>query len=208
MKEYISVSPHDRINLLGFEGDKIKHEVTITSFEKTPLEITDITSTVDDKIKYKVKTSKQGKEYVIEVKNRSTQAGSFSGKMVVKTNSQKKPHIVLNVSGNLRSKVAVRPKTFSFGTIDTSEENFNSGALKKRVMLVDVQGEGFTVKKIKSSSKWIKAEIESKKENKQYAVHITLDKDKLPKGKFEEKVNIYTSYERKPLVVDVKGEVK
>lgn len=207
MKQYIDVMPHNRINLLGFEGDKIKYEVTITSFEKTPLEITDITSTVDDKIKYKVKTSKKGKEYVIEVKNSSKQAGSFSGKMVVKTNSHKKPHIVLNVSGKLRSKVAVRPKTFSFGTIDTSKENFGSRVLKKRVMLMDAQGEGFMVKKIKTSSKWIKAEIEAKKENKQYAVHIILDKDKLPKGKFEEKVNIYTSYKRKPLVVDVNGDV-
>ncbi len=127
--------------------------------------------------------------------------------MVVKTTSQKKPNIVLYVNGKLRSKVAVRPKTFSFGTIDTSKDNFGSSVIKKRVMLTDVQGEGFTVKKIKPSSKWIKAEIEVKKENKQYAVHITLDKDKLPKGKFEEKVNIYTSYKRKPLVVDVKGEV-
>ena len=207
MKPYINVMPHNRINLLGFEGDKKKHEVTITSFEKKPLEITDITSTVDDKIKYKVKTRKKGEEYVIEVKNRSTQVGSFSGKMIVKTNSNKKPHIVLNVSGKLRSKVAVRPKTFSFGTIDTGKENFGSRVLKKRVMLMDVKGEGFTVKKVKPSSKWIKVEIEAKKENKQYAVHITLDKDKLPKGKFEEKVNIYTSYKRKPLVVDVKGEV-
>jgi hypothetical protein len=207
VKQYIRVLPNNRVNLMGFEGEKLKQTVIITSFEEQPLEITDITSTVDDKIDYKLKTKKKGEEYVIEVKNRSKEADSFTGKMIVKTNSQKKPHIVLSVSGRMKTKVAVRPEIFTFGTIDTHRENFESLVFKRRVMLMDAKGEGFTVKKVKTSSKWIKAELESKKERDRYAVQITLDKDKLPKGKLEEEVRIYTSYQRKPLVVNIRGNV-
>jgi len=207
VKQYISVMPNNRIHLLGFEGDKIKKEVTITSFEEQPLEITDVTSTVNDKIKCKLNTIKKGKEYILEVKNRSTKAGTFNGRIIIKTSSKKKPHIVLNVSANLRRKVTIRPTAFFFGTINTTKENFDSKMLEKRAVLRDVQGDGFTIKKIKPSSKWIKAEIEVKKEKKRYAIHLILDRDKLPKGKFEEKIKIYTSYKGKPLVVDVRGEV-
>ena len=37
--------------LKGYAGDKIKVKLTITSLEEQPLKITDITSTIKDKIK-------------------------------------------------------------------------------------------------------------------------------------------------------------
>lgn len=207
VKQYISVKPSNRVSLVGFEGEKINKEATITSLEDQLFKITEITSDIDDKIKYKLKTKKKGREYTIEIKNRSTEEGSFQGKIVLKTNSKKKPHIVLPVHVSLRGKVAIRPSTLSFGTIDTTKENFDTMRFKKRIVLKDVRGDGLTIKKIKSSSDWIMAENETKKGGKQYSIVITLDKDKLPKGQFSEKVNIRTSYRRKPLVVDIKGEV-
>ena len=207
IKEYISVTPHNRIQLFGYEGDKLKEMATITSFEKQPLEITDITSTVDDKIKYKLKTKKKGKLYALEVKNRSTQQGTFNGKIVLKTSSQKKPHIIFDVNGRLKQKVSVQPRTLYFGSIDISKDSFNVKKLTKKMKLKDARGNGFTIKKIKPSSKWIKIEEKVQKENNQYTINVTLDKDKLPKGKIHEKINIYTSYKGKPLVVDVKGNV-
>ena len=51
------------------------------------------------------------------------------------------------------------------------------------------------------------AEIEPHKEKKQYTLRLTLDKDKLPQGIFNETITVYTSYKKKPLVIDVKGEV-
>jgi len=207
VKQYMSITPHNRINIIGFEGDKITQEVTITSLEEHPFEITDITSTLDDKIKYKLKTGKKGREYTIKVTNRSTQEGSFNGNMVVKTDSKKKPHIVLTVSGKLRKEVAVRPATLTFGTVDTAKDNSDVKRAARKVQLIDVRKKGFTIKKVKPSSSWIKTEVEIKNENKLYVLHVTLDRDELPKGKFEETIEIYTSYKRKPLIVKVRGNV-
>jgi hypothetical protein len=207
VKQYVSILPHNRINLLGVEGDTVEHQVTITSFEEEPLEITDITSTVDDKIKYKLKTIEKGKKYAIEAQNRSKDQGSYSGQMVLKTSSKKKPHIVLSINGNLRKEVAVAPTKLFFGTINPAQEGFATRKLIKTTTLRDIRGDGFTVKKVKSSGKWMVAEIEPHKNKKQYTLRVTLDKETLPQGSFNETVTVYTSYKKEPLVIDVKGEV-
>jgi len=71
--------------LKGYAGDKIKMKLTITSLEEQPLKITNITSTVDDKIKYKLKNIQKGKEYSLEIKTRSGIKESFTGKLVLRT---------------------------------------------------------------------------------------------------------------------------
>ena len=208
VKQFVSIEPHTRINLLGFEGDTVKHEVTLTSFEEEPMEITDITTTVDDKIKYKLKAIEKGKKYTITAQNRSKEQGSYSGQMIVKTTSKKKPHIVFTVTGKLRKEVAVQPAKLFFGTITLAEENFDPTQLTKTTTLRDVRGDGFTVKKIKSSSKWIATEIEPHEKKKRLStLRVTLDKDTVPRGGFNEKISVYTSYKKAPLVVEVKGEV-
>lgn len=205
VKQYISVIPN-WVKLEGYEGDKIKKEVTITSIEDQPFKITNITCDIKDKIKYKLKTKKKGKEYTLKIKNRSNQEGVFRGKINLKTNSEKKPLIVINVYSKLREEVTVRPKSLSFGTIDTTKENFDSIDLKKTVWLRDVRGDGLTIKKVKPSKGWIMTETKGKKEGKQYTIIIGLDKDELPKGHFEEKIDIRTNYKKKSIVV-VKGTV-
>ena len=103
--------------------------------------------------------------------------------------------------------MAVRPRSLSYGTLDTTKENFNPNRIKKAVVLRDVRGDGLTIKKIKTSSDWIVTETRTRKEGKQYSIGITLVKDKLPKGQFNETIEIRTNYKRQPLVVDLKGEV-
>ena len=181
--------------------------MNITSIEEQPLKITNITCDIEDKIKYKLKTKKKGKEYRLEIKNRSTKEGSFRGKIRLKTNSEKKPLIVINVYARIAGNVVVRPKSVSFGTIDTTKENFNSTYFMRKVALRDVRGDGLTIKKIKTSRDWIMTETRIKKEGKQYIIVITLDNDRLPKGDFKEKIDIRTNYKGKSTVVDVKGEV-
>ncbi len=181
--------------------------MTITSLEDQPFIITDVSSTVDDKIKYKLKTIEEGRQYVLKVKNRSGKQGMFRGKIVLKTNSQKKPHITIPLYVSLKGDVNINPGTVSFGTIDTNNINFKTTSYKRRVVLRDARGKGLTIKKVKTSSDWITAETKQKKEGKQYIIEITLDKDKLPRGQFEEKIKIRTNYQRKYLEVDIKGNV-
>jgi len=98
------------------------------------------------------------------------------------------------------------PQTVSFGTVDSAKGNVAADKLKKKVVLKDVRGKGITIKKVKTSRDWITTEVSNKKGDKNGTVSIILDKEKLPKGKFNEKVEIRTNY-KKSLVVDIIGEV-
>ena len=124
----------------------------------------------------------------------------------MKTSSEKKPHVVLPVRGELKGKVAISSKNLYFGTIDTTRDGFDTVSLKKDIVLRDVQGDGLVIKKINTTSDWIVTETE-KKGDERYTIVVTLDKDKLLKGKFSEKIEIRTNYKGKPVVVEVKGEV-
>ena len=194
--------------MVGFEGDKLSHEVTIEAMEEEPLEITEVSSDVDEKIKYELKTVEKDKKYTLEVKNSSTDEGFIRGNITLKTSSEKKPLISLPLYIKLQKELVVKPETLSFGTIDTGVEGALEKRLTKKVMVKKNRGEDLTIKKIKPSADWIMTETVTNQEGKQYRVVITLDKDKMPKGQFEEKVEIKTNSQKEPLVVTLKGDIK
>lgn len=177
------------------------------SIEEEPLKITGITSDIKDKIKYKLKTQKKGKEYTLEIRNRSKEEGAFRGTIKLETNSKKKPLITINVFVKLQKEVRIIPQSISFGTIDTTKEDFDALNLTKTFELIDDRGNGIHIEEIKTSSDWIKTKTEIRKEGKVHAVIVTLDKDKVAKGPFNEKIKIRTNHKKEYLEVEVKGEV-
>ena len=194
--------------MVGFEGDKLSHEVTIETMQEEPLEITEVSSDVDEKITYELKTVEKDKKYTLEVKNRSTDEGFIRGNITLKTSSKKKPLISLPLYIKLQKELVVKPEALAFGTIDTGAAGALEKRLTKKVMVKKNRGEDLTIKKIEPSADWIMTETVTNREGKQYRVVITLDKDKLPKGPFEEKVEIKTNSQKEPLVVTLKGDIK
>ncbi len=209
VKQYESVKPNSRINVLGYEGEKIKKKLIITSLEEQSFAINkkEITSDIEDKIKYKLKTVEDGKSYSLEIENRSDEEGMFRGEITLKTNSLKKPLVVIHVYYRLRKTVVVKPKHVLFKTIDINDENFDAKSLTRSIVLKDISGKVVEIKDIKPSKKWIRAETKVLKEGKQYSIIISLDKDNLPEGVFKEEIDIRTNYKKKNLVIPVKGEV-
>ena len=192
--------------MVGFEGDKLSHQVTIEATDEGPLEISDVSSNVDEKIKYELKAVEKGKTYTLEVKNKSTEEGFIRGNISLKTSSSNKPVINLPLYAKLQKELAVQPNTLAFGKINLAGEGDLQKRLTKKVMVKKNRGEDLAIKKIEPSVDWIMAEQVTKKEGKQYRITITLDKDKMPKGPFDEKVEIKTNSQKEPLVVTVKGE--
>jgi len=203
VKQYLSVQPSTRLRLQGYYGDKSKREVIITSLEEKPLMITDITSDIEDKIKYKLKTIQKGKAYSLEIETPSGIKDSFQGKVVLKTNHQKKPEIELFVMGKLKNEVKVAPAYLYYGVIDTSKEVTDPKSLKRTAMVSRFRGDNLIIQKIETSRDWITTEIETNEKGKKYTVVISLDKDKLPKEKFRENVAVYTKYGEKYEVVNI-----
>ena len=187
----------------GYYGEKITKKVTITSLEEQPLKIFDITSTIRDKIKYRLKTVKKGKEYSLEIKTRAGIKESFHGKVALKTNRQKQSELQLFVTGKLKKGVKVAPQSLYFGIIDTQKGIIDTKSLTKTAIVSSVRESGLIIEKIKPSSDWIRVETETNQRGEKYTIGIKLDKNKLPKGKFKEKIIIYTKNRKFSEIVDI-----
>ena len=102
VKKYISVKPSPRLYLTGYEGDSISKSLKIINHQDTPLKLTRIESTIDDKIDYELKPVTEGKEYELMVKVKEGLKGRSNGKITVTTNSEKKPNLEIRVTINFR----------------------------------------------------------------------------------------------------------
>jgi hypothetical protein len=81
-------------------------------------------------------------------------------------------------------------------------------------MVKNAKGDGdVTIEKIESSKSWITTAINTDNKSKKQSVIIKIDKDKLPKGKFREKVTIHArgkdskSKRSEPHTVIIEGKV-
>jgi len=207
VKEYIAIKPGNRINLVGYEGDELSQKLTITATPGQEFDITDIKTDLTDKIQHKLETIKKGAEYSLDVANISKDEGIIRGQLELKTTSQKKPSIVIPVFVKIQGEVEVRPASLYFGKIDTSGAPVNPDSLTKSVVIKKARGDELVIKKVQESTKWIKTRTDTNEKGVQYTVVITLDKDKMPKGKFDEKIEIKTNKKKEPLVVSIKGEI-
>jgi len=192
---------------VGYEGDEMSQKLTITATAGEGFDITEVKTDLTDKIKYNLETVQKGKEYTLEVANISKEEGVIRGQLDLKTTSKKKPSIVLPVFVKIQSEVDVNPASLYFGKIDTVGGAIDLGMLTKSVVIKKARGNDLSIKKVQASSKWIKTKTEKNEEGIQYTVVITLDKDKMPKGKFDEKIEIKTNKRKEPLIVSIKGEI-
>lgn len=208
IKQFISVDPGARLKLQGFYGDKIKKEVTITSLEEQPFKITGITSNIEALIEYELKTIQENKSYNLEIKTRSGIKEPFQGKVVLKTNSQKKPEIEISLEGRVREEVRVSPRYVFFGVIDTSKEDIDPSSLIRRITVDRFREGNLTVEKVETSRDWIRAKWGTFTKDKKHIITISLDRNKLPKGNFREKVTIHTKDNIKSGVSTVIVEAK
>ena len=207
IKEHISIKPNNRFNLTGYEGDELSQKLTITATEGQEFDIKEVKTDLTDKIKYKLETVQKGKEYTLEVTSLSKAEGFVRGQIEMKTTSQKKPLIILPVFVKIQSEVGVTPASLYFGKIDTAGGPVNPESLSKSVVIKLARGNDLDIKKVSESNKWIKTETKTDEKGVQYTVVITLDKNKMPKGKFDEKIEIKTNKKKEPLIVSIKGEV-
>lgn len=212
IKQYISVTPSSRLYLTGFEGEVITKSVNITNNEDTPLKITKVTSDIDEKVDYELKTLVNEKEYELTVKNAKDLQGISRGTITLTTTSEKKPTLEIKVSINLRGELVVSPTAIYFGNINLTpiEEKAPPLILTKYVTVTKEKGDPIKIKKVTSSSNLIQTKVETKEEGKRFTITVSLDKDKLKAGaSINESIEIQTNYKKNPKVkVEVKGTVK
>jgi hypothetical protein len=105
----LEILPSHIIRLRGAPEDKLTAQVRFISHLPFPWEITKFDNSIPEKIEVSLKTEKPGKEYVIEVRNKSAAQERYVGRIEVFTNAADRPKIVLRVIADLYPDSGVRP---------------------------------------------------------------------------------------------------
>ena len=194
--------------MTGFYGDSAKQKLTITSLVDDPLAITDVSSSIDDKIEYDLKTEKKDKEYSLAIKTLAGIEEPFRGSVILKTTSKKKPQITISVMASVKKEIRVAPEYLYFGIINKNKD-LDEKSLQRTTVISQMRKDDLKIRTIETSQDWIKTDVDTNQEGKQYTITITLDKEKLPQGKFREIVSIHTQSKEKPEVsrIIVEGKV-
>lgn len=199
IKKYIFVEPGEIVLLDGFEGEELKKVLTIKAREGLPFKIEKVDSNLGEKIKTNLKTVNENTLYELEITKPASINENFIGVITVTTNLEKKKTFSVQVRGSIRSDARVTPSMINFGNIDTSRGEIPDNLLKRIAILEKVKGEGLQIKAIKFNTDLPKSQVEMLTEGKRYKITVTLDKQNLKKGRFDDEMTIETNYEKTPL---------
>jgi len=97
----LEIQPSHIVRFRGAPEDNLTAQVRFISNLPFPWEITKVNNSIPEKIEVSLKTEKPGKEYVIEVKNKSRAQERYVGRIEVFTNAVHKPKIILRVIADL-----------------------------------------------------------------------------------------------------------
>jgi hypothetical protein len=143
IKQYINILPSDRVYLSGMYGEKVESEVTIASPEMGPaLQITSVTSNIDDKITYKVSPAVEQGTYRLRIwKNPKMPVVKTWGSLTINTNSERAPQKVIQVNVTTNSLISAQPSIVNFGLVTPGGPQSERRTYEKSVVVLKEKGE-------------------------------------------------------------------
>ena len=96
---FIEIQPSHIVRLRGTPGEAVKGQVHFISHLPVPWKITDYRTTIPDKIAISLTPTVPGKEYVLEVRNKSQDGGPYAGLVELFTTSKERPRLIVRVFG-------------------------------------------------------------------------------------------------------------
>jgi hypothetical protein len=104
----IEIEPSHIVRFRGAPKGDLTAQIKLTSYLPFPWEITKVENFQPDKFDATLKTEKPGKEYVLEVRNKSLEEGHYAGMIQLFTNVVHKPKIIIRVIADFYPET-VRP---------------------------------------------------------------------------------------------------
>ena len=107
--QIIQVMPTS-LNFVGIAGQEIKKTIMISTDEKKPLELEEISFNLPQKLTYRIEEVKKGKQFRISFTNIPGVAEVYQGELKFKTNFPEKQELTIPIRGRLRRAPAKNTK--------------------------------------------------------------------------------------------------
>ncbi|MGB8990907.1 MAG: DUF1573 domain-containing protein [Desulfobaccales bacterium] len=102
----IDIQPSHIVRLKGDPTQDVQTQLRLISHLPTPWNITYFQNSLPDKIDVTLKTEEPGKVYVLEIKNKLKETGSYAGRIEIFSNFKERPKIIVRVFGDFRVPLA------------------------------------------------------------------------------------------------------
>jgi hypothetical protein len=111
VEKFATITPQ-KVRLSGLAGQELKKDVRIIPEKNYPFKIIDVTTKENPNIKFKLEEIKNSKriEYVLTIQNLKKEKGKYHDTIQIKTDSNVKPEIQIQVYGNICEKTSKKNK--------------------------------------------------------------------------------------------------
>jgi hypothetical protein len=111
VEKFVTIRPK-YIKLFGHVGEEIKATVTIIPEEKYPFKIMGVRANRGHNILYTLaeRDPAEGKGYLLTIRNRKPDMGSYSDVIVLQTDNNIQPEIKITLYGRLLAQAAPKPQ--------------------------------------------------------------------------------------------------
>ena len=192
----IKVAPR-YVRLVGTENEEIEQIVSLRGEKKEPLIAKLASVSIPDKVEVKLEETEKGRTYQLRVKNKVKGEASYTGKLTLTTNYPEKPEIVIQITGQVRGRLEVRPKILSFGRI--SQERLkklksDSRGMTRSVTVILNKGNDLKIEKVELEKTLFRvSNTRQVQPGRVTQILIEPVLDKLKKGANQDRLKIYTN---------------
>ena len=202
VRHYVEVEPQ-RLFLHGYKEDRPRARVKITSNLEAPLLIKEVSSPeLAKKVSWELNTLQEGKEYQLEVASQAG-VGRYNGKILLLTNSARKPRIEIPVYGDITGNIGYYPPRLDLGRLKAGSK----GQPGQVVTIWKNRGQDFKLGRVTYDKE--RFEVEVRQQGPRWMVYVRPRMENLKPGEFTDEVRIETTSADLPeLAVPVHGWVQ
>jgi hypothetical protein len=175
VRSFIEVRP---LNSIAFRGraEKLQPKTVELVGNDVPFHIKHVQSNLDGRVAHEVETVEEGRRYRLKVSNLVKQ-GDYNGALWVHTDLERKPYVMIRVTGAMEGEISISPKTLLIGRT-SSQQPIKSGS----VLVIGNSGKPFKITRLTHDEKLMSLSQHPLTDKNGYRIEITPKLENLPKG--------------------------
>ena len=191
----VKVNPR-YVNLKGTENEKIEQILSLRGEKKEPLIAKLATVSIPDKVEVELEETEKGRAYQLRVKNKVKGEARYGGNLRLTTNYPEKPEIVIQISGQIRGRLEVRPKILNFGRM--SQERLrqlkkDSKATTRSITVILNKGNDLKIERVEMENSLFKVSTRQVRPGRMTQILVEPVLDKVKKGANQDRLKIFTN---------------
>jgi hypothetical protein len=191
----IEVKPR-YVRLRGIVGEDVETVVHLRADKKEPLALALASVSIPEKVEVALEETEKGRTYQLKVKNKVKGEARYAGTLKLTTNYPEKPELIIQIAGDMRGRVELRPKTLNFRRFSLErlkQLKDRPGGMTRSVSVILNTGSDLKIEKTELDKSLFKASTKAVKSGRVAQIMVEPVLENLKKGANQDRLRIYTN---------------